>query len=109
MERPWRPLTAGILDLVSGVGMLFICFWLVLAGGITTIITTVPPWVPSLLFGIAIPFALLSVLAVIGGIFAIQRKVWGLALAGAIAAFFCFFVFGIVAIIFTALSRNEFK
>jgi hypothetical protein len=109
MERPWRPLTAGILDIVSGVGMLFVCFWLVLAGGITSIITSVPQWIPGLLFGLAIPFALLAILAVIGGIFAIHRKAWGLALAGSISAFFCFFLFGVVAIILIAVSHNDFK
>jgi hypothetical protein len=109
MERPWRPLTAGILDIISGVGMLFVCFWLVLAGGITTVVGNVPAWVPNLLFGLAVPFALLAILAVIGGIFAVQRKSWGLALAGSIAAFFCCFIFGIVSIILISLSHNEFK
>jgi hypothetical protein len=109
MERPWRPLTAGILDIVSGVGMLFVCFWLVLAGGITSVVGNVPAWVPSLLFGLAIPFALLALLAVIGGIFAIQRKVWGLALAGSISAFFCCFILGIIALILVAVSHHEFK
>lgn len=34
MEHYWRTATAGILDIISGVGMLFICFWLALGGGI---------------------------------------------------------------------------
>jgi len=109
MERPWRPLIAGVLDIIAGVGMLLLCFLLVLAGGITNVVGGVPQWVTSLLFGLAIPFALLAVLSVIGGIFAIRRMAWGLALAGSIAAFFCCFILGIVAIVLIAISHNEFK
>lgn len=109
MQRPWQPLTAGILDIISGVGMLFVCFCLVLAGGITSVVGNAPSWVPGLLFGMAIPGVLLAILSVIGGIFAVQRKAWGMALTGSITAFFCCFIFGIVSIILVSLSRNEFK
>ncbi|RPJ61793.1 MAG: hypothetical protein EHM12_05035 [Dehalococcoidia bacterium] len=109
MERPWRPLTAGILNMVAGVGVLFVCFWLVLAGGITSVVGNVPQWVPALLFGLAIPFALLAILSVVGGIFAVQRKAWGFSLAGSIAAFFCCFVLGVISLILIAISRSEFK
>jgi hypothetical protein len=109
MENSWRSVTAGVLDIISGVGMLFVCFWLVVAGGITSVVGSVPPWVTGLLFALAIPLALLAILAVIGGIFSIKRRSWGMALTGAIAAFFCCFLFGIVSIILTALSHSEFK
>jgi hypothetical protein len=109
MDKTWRPVTAGILDIVAGVWVLCWVFLLALGGGITSIISGVPQWVPALLFGLAIPFALLALLAVIGGIFAIQRKAWGFALAGSISAFFCCFVLGTISIILVAISRNEFK
>jgi hypothetical protein len=109
MERSWKSLTAGILDIVSGVGMLFVCFWLVLAGGILGVVGgDVPSWVSALLFGLAGPFAVLAIVAVIGGIFCIRRKIWGMALAGSIAAFFCCFLFGIISIILVSTSRSEF-
>jgi hypothetical protein len=53
--------------------------------------------------------ALLSILAIVGGIFALKKKIWGLALAGSIAAFFTFFLCGIPAIIFTAIGKKEFS
>lgn len=109
MEHNWRSATAGILDIISGVGMLFVCFWLVLAGGITSVAGNVPQWLPGFLFALAIPFVLLAILAVIGGIFSIKRKAWGMALAGAIASFFCCFFFGIISIILITLSRSDFK
>jgi hypothetical protein len=48
------------------------------------------------------------VLAITGGIFALRRKVWGLALTGSIAALFTFFPCGIPALIFTCMGKREF-
>ena len=49
--------------------------------------------------------------AVIVGTFALRRRTWGLALAGAICALFPPHValLGILAIIFVALSKDEFS
>lgn len=110
MESNWRSITAGILNIVSGVGMLFVCFWLLLAGGVTSFVgSDVPAWLPGFIFAFAIPFAVLSLLAIIGGILSVTRKSWGMALTGSIAAFFCCFIFGIVSIILIAIGRSEFK
>ena len=54
-------------------------------------------------------FILMGVLGVIGGIFAIKRKHWGLALAGAIGGTITFFPVGIPAIVFVALGKGEFE
>lgn len=61
-------------------------------------------WIVFALF-----FVLLGTLGVVGGIFAIRRKNWGLALAGAIAGTITFFPVGVPAIIFVALGKNEFE
>jgi hypothetical protein len=52
---------------------------------------------------------IISVLAIIGGIFSLRKKVWGLALAGAIAGVLTFFPCGVVAVIFTAMGKPEFE
>ncbi|MGA2368841.1 MAG: hypothetical protein ABSF74_09785 [Dehalococcoidia bacterium] len=109
MEKSWKALTAGILDIISGVGMIFVCFGLMLAGSITGVVQNVPQWLPGMFFSLAILFIIVSIVAVVGGIFAIKRKAWGMALAGSIAAFFCCFIFGIVAIVLTTWAHNEFK
>ena len=57
----------------------------------------------------AVFFVLLGALGVVGGIFAIRRKNWGLALAGAIAGTITFFPIGVPAIIFVALGKGEFE
>lgn len=59
----------------------------------------------------------LGLIAIAGGIFAIRRKVWGVALAGAICAIVPPHpwgyltwtpVLGILAVVLVALSKNEF-
>ena len=52
--------------------------------------------------------ALLGVLAIVGGIFALKKKNWGLALAGAITSAVVFFPCGIAAVIFVTLGQPEF-
>ena len=61
-------------------------------------------WIVFALF-----FVLLGTLGVVGDIFAIRRKNWGLALAGAIAGTITFFPVGVPAIVFVALGKNEFE
>jgi hypothetical protein len=50
-----------------------------------------------------------SALAITGGVFALKKKNWGLALAGSIAGVLAFFPCGVAAIIFTAMSKPEFN
>ena len=52
---------------------------------------------------------LCGVMGIIGGIFAINRKHWGLALTGAITATLTFFPIGIPAIIFVSIGKQEFE
>ena len=63
----------------------------------------------------AIPLAILSILSLVGGIYAVQRRKWGLALAGSISAIFASIPLlgglpvGITATVLTALSKSEFE
>ena len=107
-EKTWKPTTAGILNIISGV-VYFLCFiGLLIAGVITGAIKDVPYWVPNLLYGLCIPVIILGAVAVIGGIYAIRRRSWGMALAGAISAFIISFIFGLCSIIFLAVAQKEF-
>lgn len=50
-----------------------------------------------------------GIAAIIGGIYALRRKVWGMALAGAILSSISYTgLLGIPALVFIALSRKEF-
>jgi hypothetical protein len=55
-----------------------------------------------------LPFAL-GILAVIGGTSAIRRKRFGLSLAGAICTLLSSGLLGILAVIFVALGKREFR
>ncbi len=58
---------------------------------------------------IGVVFILIGVLGIVGGVFAIKRKLWALALAGAIAASILFYPLGIVAVILVSVAQPEFR
>jgi hypothetical protein len=98
--KTWKPTAAGILSIISGAFMAWY-HW-----GPHTPVETIP-------LGIA-----LGLIAIAGGIFAIRRKVWGLALAGAICAIVPAHpwgdltwtpVLGILAALLVVGSKNEFS
>ena len=53
--------------------------------------------------------AVAGILAIVGGILAVKKRLWGLTFAGAIAATVAFFPCGVPAIIFLALYKDEFS
>jgi hypothetical protein len=60
--------------------------------------------------GVGAVLIVIGIVSVIGGAFALRRRLWGLSLAGAILALFPprLIVLGILSIIFLALSKGEF-
>ncbi len=63
----------------------------------------------TVIYGVmAVKCLLVGALGVVGGIFAIQRKRWGWALAGAIAGSISFYPLGIGAVVLVAMARSEF-
>jgi hypothetical protein len=105
MEKTWKPTVAGILALIAGIielitGTVFatgLGFW----GGLFGMGWLSAIFAPLIIFGI---------IAIVGGIFALKRRIWGLALAGSIFALIGpWFILGILAIIFVALGKREFE
>jgi hypothetical protein len=98
--KTWKPTAAGIVSIISGAFMAWY-HW-----GPNTPVATIP-------LGIGLGF-----IAIAGGIFAIRRKVWGLALAGAMCAVVPPHpwgeltwtpVLGILAALLVVGSKNEFS
>jgi hypothetical protein len=58
---------------------------------------------------IGLVFVLIGILAIIGGVYSIKRKYWGLGLAGAIGSTVVFYPCGIAAIILIAIGKSEFN
>lgn len=107
MIRTWKPTTAGVLCIVIGaIGCL---------GGLTLVFTSnhiaamYGVHTLGLIMGGSIPAIILSIVTLIGGISALKRKYWGLALAGSICCLILNLVFGILSIIFLSSSREEFE
>ncbi len=103
--KTWMPVVAGILLLVVGGisllqalaritfgGMMLRSFWTIIGIKIAALIKSF--------------FALI---VVVGGIFTLRRKVWWLALVGAIFATLNTMLLGIPALILVVLSKNEFS
>ena len=107
MERTWKPTTAGILTIISG------CYGIGVGAIVATVGTAFMLGIPGLemIAGIGGGIIAIGVIALIGGIFALRRKSWGFALAGAILATILFpvgTVLGILSIIFVSMGKKEF-
>ncbi len=112
MEKTWKPLVAGTLTVVTEAVALLRVIGLVIAIvviGSDIVGPEVPDFVATILWIIIIPFFIIGVLALIGGIYSLRRKTWGLALAGAIASTVYWFFVGIPTIVFLAQSKDEFE
>jgi len=115
MEKTKKPKVAGVLNIISGAfGLIwaigiYIGFSVVSDSGNIPAIASNPGFVPDIILWGAVPTLIISVIALVGGIFAMQRKQWKWVLAGSIAAMFSFIIIGLVAVILVAKSKSEFK
>jgi hypothetical protein len=112
---------AGILSIISGAFSVFGVFIIYIYALLLYFIKDMPsvrlaPQSPSELFVIIIIilcmvgfcWALFGALAIVGGILALKRKYWAIALAGSLAAAITFLPGGIAAIAFIAMAKHEF-
>ena len=107
-KKTWKPTTAGILSIIAGAMQTIGGIIVTVVGGTIARLPAVP--IMPRIFGIiAIPIIVIGIVAVVGGIYALRRKVWGLALAGCICSLFGPWFLGIPAIIFVAMGKGEFE
>jgi len=90
--QTWKPTVAGTLTISAGI--ISLIFGIVLIG-------------VSPLFTVGLVAVMISIVALAGGLCALKRRVWGLALAGSICSIPCWL--GIPAIVLIALSKQEFS
>jgi len=109
MKKTWMPTVAGILDMVAGGLSLSVLFLFAVGPMIIMPLNEGTFSLNWSLFLMVIPGLAIEALAIVGGVFAIQRRKWRWALAGSIAAFFPSWPLGIAAIVLTILSKNEFE
>jgi hypothetical protein len=105
MEKTWKPTVAGILAIIAGA--LQVIFGMIFAIGVGFTAAIIGMGWLSAIFA---PLIIFGIIAIVGGIYALLRKIWGLALAGSICALIGpWFILGLLAIIFVALGKGEFK
>ena len=136
MERTWKPTTAGIMTIITGVmGIVGGGFVIALSRGVSALggmdwSKWISEWtgswgpgaadIPGMLsdmMGAAAMWLLIAgiivlvfgIIALAGGISAIKRRRWGLSLAGAILSLPLMPVLGVLAIVFVSLGKREFE
>lgn len=119
VPQTWMPVAGGILSIVAGsLGLIAIAFLITFGATFGAdiardVLDSLGFWevgMPLTIIGlVAIPLALINVVAIVGGVYATRRRLWGLALAGAICTLVPSQLLGILAIIFVAISRREFS
>jgi len=119
MKLTWKPIMAGILDIVSGaIGMVGGLYFVVLTSLFRSmheilradpIVIEQTEQIISKLFAIPFVLVFIGIISIIGGVYALQRRIWGLALAGAICSCIVFPIFGLPSIIITGLAQEEFN
>jgi hypothetical protein len=115
--KTYKPVIGGILNIVSGACCIFAVLGLIIA---ILVIHYGAGWgmdyypmeagfVEGILVIIAVYQFIVGVLSLAGGIVALGRRMWGLSLAGSIAAVLGVFPLGVAAIILIATSKEEFS
>jgi len=124
-NKTWKATTGGILSIVAGVpaatGGIILALLAAGVASLGAILWMIPgtgkvPMLPGILSGvgiflgaIAVPLIALGVVAIVGGVYALKRRSWGLALAGSICSVITFALLGIPALIFVILGKDEFE
>jgi glucose uptake protein GlcU len=96
-----KPIVGGILSIVSGV---------LFTGAGLSILRANWGEIPPLGLAIALVFLFIGgIMPIVGGIFALKRKQWKLALAGSIGAITGIVFFAVPALILILMSKKEFE
>ena len=101
MHKIKKPIVGGILSIVSGASFTVVGLLILRAN-----------WgeVPPLGLATALAFLFIGgIMPIVGGIFALKRKRWKLALAGSIGAITGNIFFAVPALVLIVMSKNEFE
>ena len=119
--KTWKPTTAGIFNIITGACNVLGAIWLIIAivviSGGTYTMHFLPPADAPFIAPMIIPILVIvlvitiiqAVLPIVGGVFALQRRRWGWALAGSIIAIPGMFPLGVASTILVSLAKEEFE
>lgn len=118
-QRTMLPMVGGIMLLIAGI--ISISFWgyIIALGTAAVSLVPIPPEMAGTVVTILVVCGsiaiIISLITLLGGVMAMQRKMWGLALAGGILGLFTlgWFALGsilsLIGLILVAVSRREFR
>ena len=120
VERTAKPTAAGILNIITGALSALTAIGLIIAiiaVGQIDIFHLLPPaeapfimpLVSTILIVILVFSIIEAVFPIVGGVFALQRRKWGWALAGSIIAILGTLPLGIASTILVAIAKDEFE
>ena len=110
-QRTPIPIIAGILAIISGAFNLLFLIGMTIAGCAKTVCPAYAGAMnyPHNVWIMAITLAVLGILAIVGGVFALQRRYFGWAVTGSVASILPFSLLGLASTILVALSHDEFE
>jgi len=109
VKKTARPVVAGIFNIVVGsINILGVIGLIIAAIASVPFDNGFPLNVQAILIIIAVPLAVLGAVSIVGGVYGLQRRLWGLALAGSITSAISSTLLGIASIVLIAISKEEF-
>ena len=121
MNKTWKPIWAGILNIISGATSASSVIGLVTAIAAGDIqqsfldscppeyLPFVEPLIPTILIILLLLAIIVALFPIIGGVLALQRMKWGWALTGSIIAIIAMFPLGVASTIFVVMAKREFE
>lgn len=120
-EKSALSIVGGVLILLAGImGLILGAIFLMAAGEVDTLgdwgvdVAGATDWLEDILTVCGIIFIVLGLIAVLGGVFGVMRKHWGIVLLGGILGLFCIgpymlaSVFALIGLILVAVSKKDF-
>ena len=118
MEHSSKPTVIGVLNIAAGAsgligGFVLLLLALVGAGVLGTVLDGEEQAIALIPLAFFLPMALMcltaGIVAVWGGLAALNRTRWTLVILAGVAATVCFFPLGIAALVLTIMAENEFR
>ena len=121
VKKTWKPTAAGILNIITGalnaLGAIVLIIILTAVDTWKFFLGVIPaedlPFIASIVNTMLIASLVMSIIhtifPIVGGVFALQRRKWGWALAGSIIAILGTFPLGVASTIFVAIAKDEFE
>ena len=110
VEKTVMPVIGGILIIIGAIVGFATGAFLIVGASLFMPIDITGFGLSEMLAVCGIVIVVLSIIALLGGVFAIQRKAFGFAIIGGIFSILVgSFIFGLIGLILVAVSRKEFR